>query len=192
MDRCPSRHPALRPARPRTARSPPRRSVDSRMPVTSATRGFRRSPIARFDSSSLEIDGGRLKIALQDEVVVVENLAELRGKALAMKQVGRPARRAAPPCPRTQDRFPRPVVPMAFAPCAFSRARSSATCEDRISGHAGLTRRRSNTGTPWSISICASLNSASSDSTTPLPIRHCTARAGSPRGSATESSSCRR
>ena len=35
--------------------------------------------------------------------------------------------------------MPRPVVPMAFAPCAFSRARSSATCEARINGHDGLT-----------------------------------------------------
>src|SRR6202789_1754253 len=78
--------------------------------------------------------------------------------------------------------MPRPVVPMAFAPCAFSRARSSATCEARISGHAGLTRNRSNTGTPCSISICASLNRASSDSTTPLPIRQRTCSCRMPEG----------
>ena len=53
--------------------------------------------------------------------------------------------------------MPRPVVPMAFAPRACSRALSSATCEGRISGQFGEMRRRSNTGTPWSISVCASL-----------------------------------
>src|SRR3984957_24829 len=78
--------------------------------------------------------------------------------------------------------MPRPVVPMAFAPCAFSRARSSATCEARIRGHAGLTRNRSNTGTPCPISICASLNRASSDSTTPLPIRQRTCSCRMPEG----------
>ncbi len=37
---------------------------------------------------------GDLEIALQDEVVIVENLAELGGKALAVKQI-RDAQRAA-------------------------------------------------------------------------------------------------
>jgi hypothetical protein len=37
-----------------------------------------------------------------------------------------------------------------LTPRARSRARSSATCDGRISGHAGLTLSRANTGTPRS------------------------------------------
>ena len=53
--------------------------------------------------------------------------------------------------------MPRPVVPMALAPRAASRALSSATCDGRISGQLGEMRRRANTSTPVSISVCASL-----------------------------------
>ena len=71
--------------------------------------------------------------------------------------------------------MPRPVVPMALAPRAASRALSSATCEGRISGQFGEMRRRANTShAGCSISVCASRNSASSDSTTPLPMRQST------------------
>src|SRR5690606_14260309 len=67
--------------------------------------------------------------------------------------------------------MPRPVVPMANGPLARSRALSSATCDERISGHAGETRSRSATGTPRATSPAISFASASSDTTTPLPMR---------------------
>ena len=38
----------------------------------------------------LEVDGRDLEIALQDEIVVIENLAQLRGEAFAVKQVRHP------------------------------------------------------------------------------------------------------
>jgi hypothetical protein len=78
--------------------------------------------------------------------------------------------------------MPRPVVPRALTPRADSRARSSATCEGRISGQAGEMRSRSNTGTPCSMSIADSSNSAGSDSTTPLPMKHCTPSRRMPEG----------
>ena len=65
------------------------------MPVTSATSGFRRSPKLEIRFQHLlEIDRRRLEIALQNEVVIVEDFAQLRGEALAMKQI-RDAQRAA-------------------------------------------------------------------------------------------------
>src|SRR5690606_24567910 len=67
--------------------------------------------------------------------------------------------------------MPRPVVPIARGPLARSRALSSATCELRISGHAGETRSRSVTGTPRASKPFISAASASSETTTPLPIR---------------------
>src|SRR5262245_27618800 len=78
--------------------------------------------------------------------------------------------------------MPRPVVPMALAPRAASRALSSATCDGRISGQFGEIRSRANTSTPWSIRVWASRNSASSDSTTPLPTRHMTLGCRMPDG----------
>src|ERR1700743_326361 len=71
---------------------------------------------------------------------------------------------------------------MAVSPCAFSRALSSETCDGNIKGQAGLTRRRSNTGTPCAISISASLKNASSDKTTPLPMRQRTCACRMPEG----------
>ena len=47
-------------------------------------------------------------------------------------------------------------------------------CDGRISAQLGLMRSRSYTGMPRCTSASASRNSASSESTTPLPIRHCT------------------
>src|SRR5215469_8666704 len=78
--------------------------------------------------------------------------------------------------------MPRPVVPMAFAPRARSRAWSSMTCEGRIRGQSGEIRSRSNTGTPRSISIPLSERSASSESTTPLPMKQRTCSRRIPAG----------
>src|SRR6516225_10246409 len=78
--------------------------------------------------------------------------------------------------------MPRPVVPMAFAPRARSRAWSSRTCEGRIRGHSGETRSRSNTVTPRSMSISLSVSSASSESTTPLPMKQRTCSRRIPDG----------
>src|SRR5215472_9207306 len=78
--------------------------------------------------------------------------------------------------------MPRPVVPMAFAPRARSRAWSSMTCEGRIRGQSGEIRSRSNTGTPRSISIPLSVSSASSESTTPLPMKQRTCSRRMPAG----------
>ena len=65
------------------------------MPVTSATSGFKQLAQRQIGLEHLlEIDRRGLKIALQDEVVIVENFAQLRGEAFAMKQV-RDAQRAA-------------------------------------------------------------------------------------------------
>ena len=69
--------------------------------------------------------------------------------------------------------MPRPVVPIALAPRACSRALSRATCDGRIRGQLGLMRSRSNTGTPRAASMSASFSSAGSDRTTPLPMKHC-------------------
>src|SRR5215469_3293908 len=78
--------------------------------------------------------------------------------------------------------MPRPVVPMAFAPRARSRAWSSMTCEGRIRGQSGEIRSRSNTGTPRSISIPLSVSSASSEGTTPLPMKQRTCSRRMPAG----------
>ena len=67
----------------------------------------------------------------------------------------------------------RPINVMASS-MSFSRAASSATCDGRINGQPGLTLSRSNTGTPFATNAFASETSASSASTTPLPIRQLT------------------
>ena len=51
-----------------------------------------------------------------------------------------------------------------------------------MSGQCGETARRSNTGTPCSISMSLSANSASSDSTTPLPMKQRTSCRRIPEG----------
>src|SRR5690242_1692382 len=68
--------------------------------------------------------------------------------------------------------MPRPVVPMALPPAAFSRAWSRAMWYGMISGVAGLIFRRGRTSTPLASSSSISLRSAAGLSTTPLPIRH--------------------
>src|ERR1700704_22180 len=78
--------------------------------------------------------------------------------------------------------MPRPVVPMALGPRARSRAWSSMTCEGRMSGQCGETARRSNTGTPCSLSVWLSASSASSDNTTPLPMKQRTCSRRIPEG----------
>ena len=110
---------------------------------------------------------------LQHEVVEVEHFAELGGEALALEQVGH------------AHRAPRDLVLVRRADAATRRAdRVRAT---RLLARAierdvrrqdqravGLMRRRSNTGTPCRSSRLASRSSASSDSTTPLPMKHST------------------
>src|SRR3984957_18221348 len=71
---------------------------------------------------------------------------------------------------------------MAFVPRASSRALSKDMCDGRMSGQLGEIRRRSNTGTPLSMSVWLSDNSASSDSTTPLPIKQRTCSRRMPEG----------
>ncbi|MNY26615.1 hypothetical protein D3C86_1604740 [compost metagenome] len=78
--------------------------------------------------------------------------------------------------------MPRPVVPILPSERAASRAWSSATWYGRIRVQAGLMRRRSRTGTPFSSSLVISLSSASGATTTPLPIRHCTLSRRMPDG----------
>src|SRR6266513_412115 len=78
--------------------------------------------------------------------------------------------------------MPRPVVPMAFTPRARSRAWSSMACEGRMSGQCGETASRSNTGTPCSLSMWLSASSASSDNTTPLPMKQRTCSRRIPEG----------
>src|SRR6476659_11264398 len=68
--------------------------------------------------------------------------------------------------------MPRPVVPIALPPAAFSRAWSSAMWYGMISGVAGLIFRRERTTTPVASSSSISLRRAPGCSTTPLPIRH--------------------
>src|SRR5256714_7278269 len=78
--------------------------------------------------------------------------------------------------------MPRPVVPMALGPRARSRAWSSMTCEGRMSGQCGETAKRSNTGTPCSLSMWLSASNASSDNTTPLPMKQRTRSCRIPEG----------
>ena len=129
----------------------------------------------------LEIDRRLLEVVLQHEVVEVEDLAELGGKFLALEQV------------LHAHRAPRDLVFVRGADAAaggadgVGAARRFArlverTCDGRISGQLGETRSRANTSTPVSISVCASRNNASSDSTTPLPMRHCTFLCRIPEG----------
>lgn len=66
--------------------------------------------------------------------------------------------------------MPRPVVPILAAPRLISRALSMATWYGRISVAASEMRRRLLTSTPADSSSSISLNSASGDSTTPLPM----------------------
>src|SRR6188768_187359 len=68
--------------------------------------------------------------------------------------------------------MPRPVVPIALPPAAFSRAWSRAMWYGMISGVAGLIFSRERTSTPVASSSPISFCSAAGDSTTPLPIRH--------------------
>ena len=56
------------------------------------------------------------------------------------------------------------------------------TVNGRISGQAGLMRKRCRAGTPLASSIAISSNNAVGDSTTPLPIRHCTLSRRMPEG----------
>src|SRR6185312_12397467 len=65
---------------------------------------------------------------------------------------------------------------------ACSRARSSAMCEGRMSGQLGEMRSLSNTGTPCARSMSASRSSASSESTTPLPMKQRTCSRRIPEG----------
>src|SRR3984893_708132 len=78
--------------------------------------------------------------------------------------------------------MPRPVVPMALGPRARSRAWSSMMCDGRMSGHCGETASRSNTGTPCSLSAWLSASRASSDNTTPLPMKQRTCSRRIPEG----------
>src|SRR6267154_1969870 len=78
--------------------------------------------------------------------------------------------------------MPRPVVPMALGPRARSRAWSSMTWEGKMSGQCGETAKRSNTGTPCSQSMWLSASSASSDNTTPLPMKQRTCARRIPEG----------
>src|SRR5882672_8979885 len=78
--------------------------------------------------------------------------------------------------------MPRPVVPMASGPRARSRAWSRTMWDGRMSGHCGEIRSRSNTGTPRSLSMWLSLSSASSDNTTPLPMKQRTCSRRIPEG----------
>jgi hypothetical protein len=122
-------------------------------------RGDRRNVLRRLQriiERFREIDRLRPKIVFQQEIVVVENLAELGRKLLAQEQVGHP------------QRTPGNLV--------------FATCDGSISGQPGLTLSRSNTGTPVAISAFASATSASSDRTTPLPIRQLTPSRKIPEG----------
>ena len=67
--------------------------------------------------------------------------------------------------------MPRPVVPIAPLPDAFSRATSSSWCSGRISVTFSAMRRLSGvTVTPCSFSRPISATSAFGSSTTPLPI----------------------
>src|ERR1700694_5640849 len=78
--------------------------------------------------------------------------------------------------------MPRPVVPMALGPRARSRAWSSMMCDGRMSGYCAETANRSNTGTPCSLSVWLSASSASSDNTTPLPMKQRTCSRRIPEG----------
>src|SRR3546814_23819 len=78
--------------------------------------------------------------------------------------------------------MPRPVVPMALPPAAFSRAWSRAMWYGMIRGVAGLIFSRERTSTPASSSSPISLISAAGESTTPLPIRHSASSRRMPEG----------
>src|SRR5690606_19110845 len=78
--------------------------------------------------------------------------------------------------------MPRPVVPIALPPAAFSRAWSRAMWYGMISGVAGLIFSRERTSTPLDSSSSISLRSAAGLSTTPLPIRHSASGRRMPEG----------
>src|SRR5690606_34946004 len=78
--------------------------------------------------------------------------------------------------------MPRPVVPMALPPAAFSRAWSRAMWYGMISGVAGEIFSRERTSTPLASSSSISLRSAAGLSTTPLPIRHSASGRRMPEG----------
>src|SRR6202140_2123265 len=78
--------------------------------------------------------------------------------------------------------MPPPGGPMASGPRARSRAWSRTMWDGRMSGHCGEIRSRSNTGTPCSLSVWLSLSSASSDNTTPLPMKQRTCSRRIPEG----------
>src|SRR5690606_5856865 len=77
---------------------------------------------------------------------------------------------------------PRPVVPIALPPAAFSRAWSRAMWYGMISGVAGLIFSRERTSMPLASSSSISLRSAAGLSTTPLPIRHSASGRRMPEG----------
>ena len=112
----------------------------------------------------------------------VEHSPQLRGEALAVEQAaaGSPG---APPCPRRPGRCRgrwcrscrRPSPPR-----ARDRARrDTAGSADRL----GERRRADDARTPARASSSISSTSASGDTTTPLPMKQVTPRAGCPRGS---------
>ena len=111
----------------------------------------------------------------------IQNFAELGCEAFALEQIDTArARRAT--LSSYAGPIPQPVVPMAFAPLRLLARRSSATCEARIKGHAGLTRKRSKTGTPCADQHFRFLEQRLERNTTPLPIRHCTRACRMPDG----------
>ena len=84
----------------------------------------------------------------------VEHFAELGGEPLALEQVGDAHRAARDLVFVGRADAPTGGADGIGAARRFAR-RSSTMCEGRISGQVGDTRSRSNTGTPWSMSICA-------------------------------------
>ncbi len=137
--------------------------------MTSTTRldalGLRQQVIARLR----DVHRRLVKYLRQHEVVEVEYFGELLAEVRGVEQV-----RHAHCAPRRLVLVGRTDAAtggtdLVGAALEFARL-VQRHMRGQISGQPAEMRNRSNTGTPRSISTCRSLNSAGSDSTTPLPM----------------------